>query len=157
MSGLASPATTASYNWEVRILLALTAAVLTLSCGRSNIDNKDAVRKGVIDYLEKRKSQTGLDMGLMNVEVTNVNFEKNEARATVAFRPKDGKAGGMSMNYVLERKDNQWVVKGRQESGLSPHAGGAAPGAMGSGPAGEMPAMPLNHPPTAPPQAPASK
>ncbi len=135
----------------MRILLALAAALLAVSCGRNNIDNKEAVRKGVVDYLEKRKSQTGLDMTLMNVEVTNVSFEKNEARATVAFRPKDGRAGGMSMNYVLERKDNQWVVKGRQESGMSPHAGTAAPGAMGSTPGAEMPAMPLNHPPTAPP------
>ena len=51
---------------------------------QNNIDNKEAVRKGVVDYLDKRKSQTGLDMSLMNVEVTNVTFEKNEARATVA-------------------------------------------------------------------------
>jgi len=137
--------------------VALTAALIAVSCGRSNIDNKEAVRKGVVDYLEKRKSQTGLDMSLMNVEVTNVSFEKNEARATVAFRPKDGRAGGMSMNYVLERKDDRWVVKGRQESGLNPHAGTAVPGAMGSSPPGELPSMPLNHPPTAPPQSPASK
>ena len=141
----------------MRILVALAAALLTVSCARHGIDNKEAVRKGVVDYLEKRKSQTGLDMALMNVEVTNVSFEKNEARATVAFRPKDGRAGGMSMNYVLERKDDQWEVKGRQESGLSPHAGAAASGAMGSTPPGDLPAMPLNHPPTAPPQPPAGK
>jgi hypothetical protein len=141
----------------VRILTTLAAALLATSCGRSSIDNKEAVRKGVVDYLEQRRSQTGLDMGLMNVEVTNVSFEKNEARATVAFRPKDGKAGTMSMNYVLERKDDRWVVKGRQESGLSPHAGTVAPGAMGGQPSGELPSMPLNHPPTAPPQSPASK
>jgi hypothetical protein len=131
--------------------------LLTVSCARHDIDNKEAVRKGVVDYLEKRKGQTGLDMGLMNVEVTNVSFEKNEARATVAFRPKDGRAGSMSMNYVLERKDDQWVVKGRQESGLSPHAGAATPGAVGSAPPGDLPSMPLNHPPTAPPQPPAGK
>ena len=70
----------------MRILVALMAALLAVSCGRNNIDNKEAVRKGVVDYLDKRKSQTGLDMSLMNVEVTNVTFEKNEARATVAFR-----------------------------------------------------------------------
>jgi hypothetical protein len=128
--------------------------LLIVSCARHDIDNKEAVRKGVVDYLEKRKSQTGLDMGLMNVEVTNVSFEKNEARATVAFRPKDARAGGMSMNYVLERKGDEWVVKGRQESGLSPHGGAAASGAIGgSAQPGDLPSMPLNHPPTAPPPA----
>jgi hypothetical protein len=141
----------------VRILVALAAALLTFSCARHDIDNKEAVRKGVVDYLEKRKSQTGLDMGLMNLEVTNVSFEKNEARATVAFRPKDGRAGSMSMNYVLERKGDQWVVKGRQESGLNPHGGAATPGAMGSPAPGDLPSMPLNHPPTAPPPSPAGK
>jgi hypothetical protein len=139
----------------VKLVLPLVAALLLCSCGRHNIDNKEAVRKGVVEYLDKRKGQTGLDMNLMNVEVTNVNFDKNEARATVAFRSKDGSAGGgMSMNYVLERKDDKWVVKGRQESGMSPHGGGAIPGAT----SGEMPAMPLNHPPTqAPPPNPEAK
>jgi hypothetical protein len=137
----------------VRILLPLAAALLFVSCSRNSIDNKEAVRKGVVDYLEKRRSQTGLDMGLMNVDVTNVTFEKNEARATVSFRPKDGKIGGMSMNYVLERKDDKWVVKGRQESGLSPHAGNP----MGSSPSGDVPSMPPNHPPTAAPPPPESK
>lgn len=131
----------------MKLLLPLVAAMLLFSCGRHNIDNKEAVRKGVVDYLDKRKGQTGLDMNLMNVEVTNLNFDKNEARATVAFRSKDGSAGGgMTMSYVLERKDDKWVVKGRQDSGMSPHGGGS------------MPAMPPNHPPTqAPPQNPESK
>jgi hypothetical protein len=69
----------------VKLVLPLVAALLLCSCGRHNIDNKEAVRKGVVEYLDKRKGQTGLDMNLMNVEVTNVNFDKNEARATVAF------------------------------------------------------------------------
>lgn len=140
----AATARAASYNEDVKLALPLVAAILLWSCGRSTTDNKNAVRQGVVDYLEKRKGQTGLDMNLMNVEVTNVTFNNNEARATVAFRAKDGKAGGgMNMSYVLERKDDKWVVKGRQESGMSPHGGGALPGAPGG-----MPAMPLNHPPT---------
>ena len=144
----------ASYTEEVKLALPLLAAILLLSCKSHNIETKEAVRKGVVDYLEKRKSQTGLDLNLMNVDVTNVSFEKNEARATVAFRSKDGAAGGMSMNYVLERRGDQWVVKGRQESGLSPHGGGSLPGVTG----GEMPALPPNHPPTpAAPPSPESK
>ena len=46
----------------MRRLLPLAAALFIAGCGNRNIDNTEAVRKGVVDYLEKRKSQTGLDM-----------------------------------------------------------------------------------------------
>jgi len=142
----------------VRRLLPLAAALLIAGCGNRNIDNTEAVRKGVVDYLEKRKSQTGLDMSLMNVEVTNVTFAKNEARATVAFRPKEAKggAGGMAMSYVLERRGDQWVVKGRQDSGS--HSGGQTmPGAMPGGMPGAAPGvMPPNHPPVGNPGQPSA-
>jgi len=144
----------------VRCLLPLAAALFIAGCGNRNIDNTEAVRKGVVDYLEKRKSQTGLDMSLMNVEVTNVTFEKNEARATVAFRPKEAKggAGGMAMSYVLERRGDQWVVKGRQDSGS--HSGGQTMPGMGAMPGG-MPgaapgALPPNHPPVGNPGQPSA-
>ena len=144
----------------VRRLLPLAAALLIAGCGNRNIDNTEAVRKGVVDYLEKRKSQTGLDMSLMNVEVTNVTFAKNEARATVAFRPKEAKggAGGMAMSYVLERRGDQWVVKGRQDSGS--HSGGQTMPGMGAMPGGIPGAapgvMPPNHPPVGNPGQPSA-
>jgi hypothetical protein len=138
----------------VKLALALSAAILLTSCGPKGIDNKEAVRQGVVDYLDKRKAQTGLDMNLMNVEVSNVTFQGNEARATVAFKPKDQKqaAAGMAMGYVLERRGDKWVVKGRQESGGG-HGGGAMGGGMPGGSAmpppggGAAPTMPPNHPP----------
>jgi hypothetical protein len=120
------------------------------ACNRSNIDNKEAVRQGVVDYLAKRKQQTGLDMNLMNVEVSNVTFEKNEAKAMVSFKPKgsEGASGGMTMGYTLERQGDKWIVKGRQESGLNPHGGGAM-GSPGGTPGAVEPGaqMPPNHPP----------
>jgi hypothetical protein len=124
---------------------AVAAALLACGCAR-DINSKDAVRQGVIDYLNKRREQTGLDMKLMNVDVSNVTFQKNEATATVSFQPKSGGAQGMSMNYVLERNGNQWVVKGRKESGVNPHGAQGMPG-QAMPPAG-MPsgAMPPNHP-----------
>ena len=138
----------------VKLVLPLIAALLLVSCGRGDINSKEAVRKGVVDYLEKRKAQTGLEMNLMNVEVTNVTFDKNEAHATVSFKPKDTKTGaaGMSMSYVLERRGDQWVVKGRQESGMSPHGGTPpmpASGATGApgGALPQTPQLPPNHPP----------
>ena len=140
----------------MKLALPLVAAILLVSCNRSDVNSKEAVRKGVVDYLDKRKAQTGLDMNLMNVEVTNVTFDKNEAHATVSFRPKDTKSGasGMAMSYVLERRGDEWVVKGRQESGMNPHGGGTpgmpGSGAMGTAPGGplpETPQLPPNHPP----------
>jgi hypothetical protein len=131
----------------------LIAASLVCGCSR-DINNKDAVRKGVVDYLNKRKSQTGLDMTLMNVDVSNVTFERNEATATVSFQPKTGAAQGMSMNYVLERKANEWVVKGRKESGVNPHGAEGMPGAQGmpgAMPADPSGALPPGHPPTSTP------
>lgn len=128
-------------KWTVAAIL---AAFLATGCSR-NIDNKEAVRQGVLDYLNKRREQTGLDMSLMKVEVANVAFDKNEATATVSFLPKGGGAQGMSMNYVLERRGDKWVVKGRKESGMNPHGAQGMPGMPGAGPG----AMPPGHPPTA--------
>jgi hypothetical protein len=126
------------------------AAASFTACSR-NINNKDAVRQGVIDYLNKRSPQTGLDMKLMNVDVTSVQFQNNEARALVSFVPKDSPGGGMSMNYTLERSGNHWVVKGRAESGMSPHGAQGMPPSTGSMqpiPPGQQPqALPPGHPP----------
>ena len=131
------------------MVAAFVAAILIAGCSHS-IDNKDAVRQGVIDYLNKRREQTGLDMGLMNVTVSNVAFQKNEATATVSFQPKSGGMQGMSMNYVLERRGDKWVVKGRKESGMNPHGAQGMQGMPGQGmpPAGQSGALPPGHPPT---------
>lgn len=136
-------------KWTYAVVI---AAILASGCGR-DINNNEAVRKGVVDYLTKRKGQTGLDMSLMDVSVSNVTFQKNEASATVSFQPKGGGASGMSMNYVLERQGNEWVVKGRKESGVNPHGAQGMPKgaseAMPADPSGA--ALPPGHPPTSTP------
>ena len=68
----------------------------------------------------------------MNVEVTSVQFNGNQAEATVSFTPKGGNAAqGMSMQYQLEQKDGRWVVVGRKDAGSSPHGGAMPPAAPG--------------------------
>lgn len=143
-----------------------SAGVVVLSflagCNRG-IESKEAVRQGIIDHLSSR---SGLDVKSMQIDVTSVSFRKDEADAVVSFRPKGAPSGnaGMQMNYTLERKGNRWVVKGRRDSGMSPHGG------MGNPPAGMMPpqggmppsvapnaAMPPNHPPMQRGQAPSGK
>jgi len=105
-------------------------------CGcKKNIDNKEAIRQGVVDYLSGRSD---LNIASMNVDVTSVSFRGSEAEATVAFTPKGAApAQGMSMRYTLENKDNKWVVKNKADSGQNPH--GAQPAPQGELPAGHPP------------------
>jgi hypothetical protein len=130
----------------VRKLTLIAAAMLLAGCAR-DIQNTEAVRQGVIDYLRARTPQTGLDVNLMQVDITSVSFEHDQARASVYFRPKTGDgSGGMQMAYVLDRKGAKWVVRGRSDSGSNPHGAGAMPP---SGPPGMETPQPLppGHPP----------
>ncbi len=85
------------------------AIVFFVGC-KKDIQNQDAVRQGVMTYLSKRS-----DLLAMDVSVTSVAFRQDEATAQVHFQAKGNRspAAGMTMQYVLERKDGQWVVKGR--------------------------------------------
>ncbi len=117
--------------------VALVLAALALAACNRGMENKEAVRQGIIDYLANRKN---LNVASMNVEVSSVTFKGNEAEATVSFAPKEGGGQGMTMRYVLEKQGGRWVVKGRGDSGQG--HGGAMP----------MPApapgqMPPGHPP----------
>lgn len=133
------------------IALGLTVALLG-GC-KKNIDNNDAVKQGISTYLAKRS-----DLLTMDVNVTSVAYKGDEATATVRFQAKGNNSptAGMSMQYVLERKGNQWVVKGRAggeaHGGVPPGAPEAAPvpGANG-GSIGAMPSMPPGHPSTGAP------
>lgn len=101
----------------------------------------------MVNYL----SAKGFSMSTMNVELTAVQFNGQQADATVAFAPKGTSAAqGMSMVYHLEQQDGKWTVLGRKEAGGAPH--GAA-GAM------TPPAQPVqgDNPHRATPPAPAGK
>lgn len=117
-----------------------TLLALSLAACAKDIQNKDAVRQGVIDHLQARKN-LDLDMSAMQVEVSSVTFRENEADATVSFVPKGGSPSqGMTMKYTLERAGDGWKVKQKAETSNNPHSGG---GAMPP-PSGEMPP---GHPP----------
>jgi hypothetical protein len=122
--------------------LGLFLALCLVGCKR-DIQNTDAVRQGVLTYLSKRS-----DLLSMDVSVTNVIYRDNEATATVHLQAKGSNSpgSGMDMRYVLERKGNDWVVKGR--AGGEAHGQGMAapPGAPSEGP-GSIGAMPQTLPP----------
>ena len=138
-----------------RHFLAATALCLSsawlIGCGK-NIDDKEAVRQGVVNYLAKRP-----DFLAMDVSVTSVAFHQDEATANVHLQAKGNSApgAGMNMEYVLERKGSEWVVKGRAGTGNAhtglPQGSPGSIGAMpqtgsGSGSIGAMPQLPPGHP-----------
>ncbi len=120
----------------------IAAAMLLAACSR-NIQNPEAVRQSVIDYLKARTAQTGLNVDLLQVDVTSVSFDRDQARASVSIRPKNGGGGAMTMGYILDRKGNKWVVRPREDAGASPHGAGAG--------AEDGKALPPGHPSINPP------
>jgi hypothetical protein len=135
----------------------IAVAALAAACSR-DIQNPEAVRQGVLDYLNQRKSQIGLDPSQMQIDVSSVSFQKDEARATVVFRPKTtADASPMTIGYLLDRKGNKWVVRPRGEGGANPHGGGTSTlppnhPPMGAGEAPASGTLPPGHPPVNPPQ-----
>jgi hypothetical protein len=132
----------------IRLVVLLFAGILLLGCGNREMQNESAVRQGVLDYLSRRSD---LNLNSMQVDVTSVSFRQDEADAVVSFRPKGSGGSGMQMRYTLERKGNQWVVKGkgRAQTGQAPHGMGQMPGGAGQMP-GAMPQgseLPPGHPP----------
>lgn len=92
------------------------------ACSRANIDNKDAVRAAMVEYLDKNKDSTGLDPARMDINVDAVSFERDTARATVSFLIK-GTDQGMQGNYTLTRDGDKWGNVKRQNITAAPHGG----------------------------------
>jgi len=134
-------------NRLIVVITALGLATILGSGCKRNIQNTEEVRKGVLAYFSKRS-----DLLSMDVSVTNVVYHDNEATATVHLQAKGTSApgSGMEMRYVLERKGNEWVVKGRA-GGDTHGAGMGAPQQQEGGSIGAMPqTLPPGHPAVSP-------
>ena len=94
-----------------------------------------------MEHLTSRQQQTGLNMDMMNVDIGSLSFGKDQATATVVFKPKAG-GEGMSIPYVLDLKGGKWVVRRSVESGPGGHGAGMP---MPSTPAPSG-ALPEGHP-----------
>jgi hypothetical protein len=116
--------------------IALIAAFSVLAACTKDIQNSDAVRDSIVDYLKARQEKTGVNVDMMKVDVASVTFSSSgsEAHANVMVSPKAGGAG-MQMPYTLDRKGDKWVVRPHAEGGENPH------GAAG------LPSLPPSHPP----------
>jgi hypothetical protein len=120
--------------------MALIAVLSLLAACTKDIQNKDAVRGAIVDYLQAHEAQTGVRVDQMSVEVSSLTFSSGgkEAHANVMFTPKQG-GGGMQMPYTLDRKSDKWVVRPHAEGGENPHGTAGLPGMP--------PSLPPNHPP----------
>jgi hypothetical protein len=133
------------YNRKVirpTLIAAAALSIVLLAGCTKDVQNQEAVRQGVMSYLSKRS-----DLLAMDVSVNSVAFRQDEATAEVHFQAKgNGSPGaGMSMQYVLERKDGQWVVKGRTGASSAHGASGGnlVPGqGMSPGSLDGMPRIP---------------
>lgn len=113
------------------------ALALLAGCSGHNIDTLDAVKQGVIRDISK-----SVNVANMDVKVVSVSFRDKEADAVVSFAPKGGTASqGLTMNYTMERKGNEWHIKSRAQSELQKHAAQAQP-APADGAAGGMQPLP---------------
>jgi hypothetical protein len=140
--GPAAPSPCRYNRYVIRsaLIAAAVASIVLLAGCKKDIQNQDAVRQGVMSYLSKRS-----DLLAMDVSVNSVAFHEDEATAQVHFQAKGNSSpgAGMNMQYVLERKDGQWVVKGRTGANAAHGAAGPpdATPAQGSAP-GPLDGMP---------------
>jgi hypothetical protein len=139
---------------------AITVAALLLgACGRSNIDNQEAVRTAMVEYIQTKGNVMGIDPNAMDVHVDAVTFERDTARATVSFLVK-GTQDGMQMNYTLTREGDKWGNVQKQAKMAVPHGvepvgapPATAPGENSKAPLlpvplpGTQPTLPAGHPP----------
>ena len=98
------------YNSNVRfafLTTALMAALLLSGCAK-DINNKEAVKEAV---LKRLTTVSGLNLAGMDVEITNVSFQGNNADAQVAFKAKGTNDSMLNMSYKLERQGDIWIVK----------------------------------------------
>ena len=93
----------------MRIVSSFLLIFCLAGCHRG-VENNDAVRQGVLDYLATK----GMTAAAMDINVSAVKFNGDKADATVSFAAKGTGAGQMAIQYHLEQKDNKWVVVGRR-------------------------------------------
>jgi hypothetical protein len=91
--------------------------VFFFGCKKQESD-AEAIRAGINQHLVSLKT---LNLAAMDMNITNVSIQGNEAQAQVEFRPKSGapQGAGMQVAYSLEKQNGVWVVQNTQPAGGS--------------------------------------
>jgi hypothetical protein len=103
-------------------------------CQKQETD-ADGIRSGINQHLASLKT---LNLTAMDMNITNVSVQGNQAQARVEFKPKAGapQGAGMQVAYSLEKQNGLWVVQNSQPAGgsiqhpgpgESPHMNAASP------------------------------
>ena len=107
------------------ILLLLVIAGGCKSQNKISANDEAAVRAGIQRHL----SQSGVNLDAMSQETKKITITGDQALADVDFRLKNGDQNvGMSVEYVLQRKNGQWdVVKSQAVGGQVPAGAQSSP------------------------------
>ncbi len=110
--------------------LVLGVILFSIASCKAKPDEKQAIRTGVMNHLNTRKS---LNISAMDIDVTQTTINGNQAQAQVDFRLKNSAPGGpgMQVNYNLEKRGEDWVVIRSEPSGGNlqhPASGETPPG-----------------------------
>ena len=91
--------------------------VFFAGCKKQESDS-DAIRSGINQHLAALKT---LNLGAMDMNITNISIQGNQAQAQVEFKPKTGapQGAGMQVAYSLEKQNGVWVVQNTQAAGGS--------------------------------------
>jgi len=78
----------------------------------------DGIRSGINQHLAGLKT---LNLAAMDMNITNVSVQGDQAQAQVEFKPKGGApaGAGMQVAYSLAKQNGTWVVQNSQPSGGS--------------------------------------
>jgi hypothetical protein len=122
------------------VLSAMVLLALFAGCKKQESD-ADGIRSGINQHLASLKT---LNLSAMDMNITNVSIQGNQAQAQAEFKPKTGapQGAGMQVAYSLEKQNGLWVVQNSQPTGgLIQHPGpGENPHMDGSSPSsGSMP------------------
>jgi hypothetical protein len=145
----------------------LLATVMFSSC-QKKASETDNIRAGIMKHLS---SLNTLNLNAMDMSITNVNIQGDQATAIVEFRPKNGapSGAGMQVSYALQKQGGEWVVVknaaiggtiNHPPPGSNPHmltnqqgSGGnptAMPDLLHPGASNSNGALPPGHPPVNP-------
>ncbi|HME11782.1 MAG TPA: hypothetical protein VKF79_02895 [Candidatus Acidoferrum sp.] len=91
------------------IVAILFAGSIAVAGCQKQVSANDAIREGIRQHLASLKT---INLGAMDMNVTNVAINGNSAQAQVEYLPKTGAppGAGMRVSYSLEKQGQQWVV-----------------------------------------------
>jgi hypothetical protein len=124
-------------------LTAVMLLVLSAGCKKQESD-ADAIRSGINQHLASLKT---LNLGAMDMNITSVSIQGNQAQAQVEFKAKGGapQGAGMQVAYSLEKQNGLWVVQNSQPTGGSMQHPAAGENPPMNGPAPSSGSMPNFH------------